>query len=675
MADNKDPWIYDLLTEYTAEGPSLTYSDILSRRLIDPENLPTVIQTSPYWLILTINLGMPVSFSRQKMQSAAPITEGAHLRENGFLLISGDCIQLSVDNQKGSHLKNLQATIKYSGIDYLGEVYPGDWIFAWIVNSEESFESLVSRVSKIGTRDAMPCNEFMDGLKFMGRVQGIREQLSVQPDGRKSIVYNLNALGFRELESVLFYDRNLSIKDLEANNMGAWMTRIGLNVQELYAHLYGDEKGIKTGNINILVREFIDIILGRGVSVELNPQLMKESGTDLPPTSLGARAVSESAPYAYLAPRAASCLLNPSEFVNKTLTAIGATPGTYSEETPPQGGYTSYANLLVLLQGLQHYDSPGLIPNPSSESTVFRYTTDQGLLGTFLPVPAELTNKPLWSVLQQFQNPAINDMYTCLKVAADGRIRPTVVFRQMPFTTDSFDPKKLSNQLGEKEEVKVTRFLDLPRWLIRSSMVMAADLGRNDQSRANFCHVFGADSNSANNLSITAQLANNHPIRDDLDIQRSGLRSFMTTVACAAMDLVGRVPTIWMALMADWAFGSQLTLSGTIVSVGIQAPICEGDNLEWDGAVYHIEGVTHDCSISSETGQKTFVTVLKVTNGLSRIRNLGGEYPLYIKVLDNFNNKNPDASNPELIPGITAESSIKDGFVRGDEKDTAKADL
>jgi hypothetical protein len=68
--------------------------------------------------------------------------------------------------------------------------------------------------------------------------------------------------------------------------------------------------------------------------------------------------------------------------------------------------------------------------------------TGTELLGTFLPVMPELTNKPLWSVLQQFLNPTVNEMYTCLRVNKDNRVVPTLVVRQIPFTTEAFQPPK-----------------------------------------------------------------------------------------------------------------------------------------------------------------------------------------------------------------------------------------
>jgi hypothetical protein len=61
--------------------------------------------------------------------------------------------------------------------------------------------------------------------------------------------------------------------------------------------------------------------------------------------------------------------------------------------------------------------------------------------------------------------------------------------------------------------------------------------------------------------------------------------------------------------------GSQYTLNGTINCFGIQSPICEGDNLEFDGVVFHIESVAHQFAMSPD-GHKSWTTRLELTNGM-----------------------------------------------------------
>jgi hypothetical protein len=117
-------------------------------------------------------------------------------------------------------------------------------------------------------------------------------------------------------------------------------------------------------------------------------------------------------------------------------------------------------------------------------------------------------------------------------------------------------------------------------------------------------------------------MLNNKPIRDDVDIMRSGIRPYMTTVDCWVDDTVGKAPTQWMSLIADWTIGSHLTLNGTIELYGVQAPIAEGDNVSFDGVIYHVMGVEHNAQMNPDGGNKAWSTTLQVTNGMRNTDNL-----------------------------------------------------
>jgi hypothetical protein len=101
--------------------------------------------------------------------------------------------------------------------------------------------------------------------------------------------------------------------------------------------------------------------------------------------------------------------------------------------------------------------------------------------------------------------------------------------------------------------------------------------------------------------------------------------------------------------------GSQYTLNGTIQSIGIYAPICEGDNTEWDNVVYHIESVTHNVAIS-EAGARVFTTTLSLCNGLRSdgVSDTSGDFPIY----PGFKAEDNTAYDPGL--------SLDDQFDRGD---------
>jgi hypothetical protein len=198
--------LYHLLKEYT----SVENSDDVS--------------TSPHWVLAVVRLGKPLSYSRKDKKSVTlDVSEGAKTRDE-TLIITSDCVNLQVQGQKESHMKQLQAQLMdVSGPDndrqrrnYLVEILNGDWIFAWMVHSREQQDDLVQRI-----KDGKSCNDFGDGFKFVGRVESVRKRGHRNPGtGHKSVRYAINAYAFRELDSQIFYDHFLGEFSIEAQNLG-----------------------------------------------------------------------------------------------------------------------------------------------------------------------------------------------------------------------------------------------------------------------------------------------------------------------------------------------------------------------------------------------------------------------------------------------------------------------
>jgi hypothetical protein len=148
---------------------------------------------------------------------------------------------------------------------------------------------------------------------------------------------------------------------------------------------------------------------------------------------------------------------------------------------------------------------------------------------------------------------------------------------------------------------------------------------------------------------VQYQMLENPPIMDLVDIYRSGMHSYTTTVDCWVDDTVGKAPGRWMALVADWMMGSHLTLNGTIECHGVQSPIAEGDNVSFDGVVYHLMNVEHVAGIDPASGQKHFNTILQLTNGL---RDQEGVKPAN-------NQKDVEKGLQPIYPGISVNDNTK----------------
>ena len=279
------------------------------------------------------------------------------------------------------------------------------------------------------------------------------------------------------------------------------------------------------------------------------------------------------------------------------------------------------------------------------------------MLGTFLPSPPQFDGqKTIWAILQQFLNPTINEMYSCLRVNPAGKIFPTLVVRQLPFSsgliTEEYRPKPLPvaahlrDQQKEKQQKKkvattiqhkdplptelrnltLTRFMELPRWRVHPILVKSVDLGRSDAVRVNFIHAYGESALAG--MTSVRQFVTDPPLSDDIDIARNGLRPYLSTVPCDPVDSRNRSSSDWMYILSDILMGQHLTLSGSVELVGVQAPICPGDNLEFDEHVLHIEAVAHTFMMNPN-GFKSFSTTVALTHGIKAEQATGADLAMY----------------------------------------------
>jgi hypothetical protein len=131
-------------------------------------------------------------------------------------------------------------------------------------------------------------------------------------------------------------------------------------------------------------------------------------------------------------------------------------------------------------------------------------------------------------------------------------------------------------------------------------------------------HIYGQPVHTLRDNTAQAQIVKNPPIQDLADVKRSGLRAHISQVSCAPSDITaasgGFGPSLWMALVSDWRMGMHLDLTGTLNMHGITAPICIGDNIEFDGVVAHIETVLHTARIVD--GKRAFHTTVNFSHGL-----------------------------------------------------------
>ncbi len=596
--------------------------NLINDFIVNPIKDNESISVDPYWIVYVVSLKDPLTFSRKDKKSKSSLDYSDSTRSDR-LLITSDCLNLTIGNAKSSHTKSLSATLIESDTNYLAAILPGDWIAAWMVNSKDDYNRVVAQI-----RDNKKANSFGDGLKFLGRVDSIRKQLQID-GGIKRVEYQLSAFGFKELDSMIFYDIKLAESSVLSKSLPDVLAKIGLEINDI---MRVNSKKELEDNVHVYIPRLFELLLGKGAKKTLNNDL-------IPALSGLVEQDTGEAPGAYTVPNYIGQILEKNKTSKKfDLLAFS----DIMELVTGVQKYENFSQKTDLGINLQMASTNGTAMNPTIKE-LFGHTkyTGEPMLGAFLLNPLNICNQPVWNVLSQYLNPAINEMFTCMRANQDGDIVPTIVVRQKPFTTPVF-AKLNSDKIGQKDDVEpvaslgdttsvksnqimqgnvklpVTEFHNLPRWSIDKTLVKFYNIGRSDTTRVNFVHVYGMEGQMTADAQwdTSKQLALNPPITDNLDISRNGLRTYMDTTSCLPINQAGKVPSQWMALIADRLIGSQLTLNGHISLVGIQAPICEGDNVQFGEDIFHIESVTHSCSINPANGTKSFGTSLTLTNGV-----------------------------------------------------------
>jgi len=577
-----------------------------------PKN--TYVSVSPSWVLAVVRLHRLVTWDRTTNQSVDKDVSYAASEAGRTLVITSDCLQVTTSDSKGSHVTNLDASLIGGEINYLVEIMPGDWILCWMVNDETKAADIVKRI-----KNSQAVNDFSDGLKFVGRVQGIRKKVDLNRDvGMLTTRYSLQAHGFCEFDSAVLFIPQLAVNSDTANT---WMAKVFGGLDKLIgidpnAKASGKIQITGTLQANTLIVGLTDILLGSGLPTAItNPAGKTKSipGVQALQAVYGGGGIGpdDSSPrYAYAMP-----------------TTVGTLLG---REASNNTGIMAVRDILDIVIGVQSYQDaaeagrPENIFTPDMPDNV-RFTNkrflNQPVLGSYLLQIPQLDGKTVWSVISQYLNSTVNEMYNCLRINPSGAVVPTLTVRQLPFTTPYLGGEVSSAQRVEQIESDsgllppTTPFLSLPRWVAPPGIIYNFDVGRSDAMRTNFVHMVAQSITQGTGMSPQQLYLKNPPLHDDLDIARNGLRPERVEVACSPQDTF-QGPATWNKIRSDIVMGQQLTLTGQIVLQGIQDPICIGDNFEFgDGAVYHIEGVSHTCSIQG--GNKTFFTVIQLTHGVN----------------------------------------------------------
>lgn len=606
----------------------------------------SVRNRSPYWVVCFV-----------RFKEACAMYSGS--KDEAFLtktplIVENDCIAVSINNSKNSYAKTCSLSMKPGDVWFPNAVSTGDWVFVWMTEDRQSSERILNWLMKAGgttpnfakTTDV---NGWNSGLKFVGRVLNLSNSTSISPTGSVSISQTVNCQSFLEMANSVYYTYIAKSIIPDEKTTGSAIAKANLrSLKEDNTYEYnGMEKALT---------KIADLFLGYAKDT---------SGFSTPDEIIAIMFI----------------LIMGVEKEKSMVNVIDGLAGSFGDAigVPSlvanilgRGGKKKLWQMYNVILGLQKYTdkkniAESLFPDldiassTQDASSVFYKTTMPTKGVVPLQIPPIWDNRSLWNVLNGFLNSVVNEMYTCLRINKHGEIVPTLIVREMPFSTGMYDflngkasqfkidktseiQSNLKKQIDEEEgkakslederlkkewefrgesNKKRTMYNNLPRWIIPEEKVISFNISTDESKRINFVQVWGR-SNSAEYLNIDldqekfkqAQYRHKNFIADETDIARHGLRADITeTIFDIPVNEGGGYSNMFARMRADWLLNGHLKPSGTITMMGIQEPICEGDNIEFQGIVFHIVGVSHQGSISSN-GLKSFTTTLQIENGM-----------------------------------------------------------
>jgi hypothetical protein len=522
------------------------------------------------------------------------------------IVVINDAISVNVSRSKASHIKSASIQLKITDVQYDKELSPNDYVAIWMCRWEDEANAIAQALQSKSTTQL---NGFNSGLKFFGKINNVSKNVSISDQGVPDERINVSAAMFDEL-NMSVYTRRIeetlvnSLSDSQRDN--AFLSKLHFLQTlspDVFLSLIGKEEDAAKNPLKTpdqMIKFFAKVFLGSGVQTT-EPVGPKEGV----PQNIGNK------------------LIVPTTVFGKIFRSKS----------------NQYLDNIYFYTGIEDY-SPGnansniKIMSPSSSNFNGGFHSSSVLKGGALMSTASLDNVPLYSIFNQFLNDICNEMFTTMRYREDGGIRPTIVVRQLPFSTPQI--QRLLAQHGgitvpPGESGKLAQYKNLPRWVISDSLIKSINVGYGASNQINMVHILntsfwsdliGADASLAERIRgniANAQLALGNIVYDEKDIQKNGLKAFVKETNFESISFSGKEATLsspfWTAMQADFLFNSSMKLTGKISCFGIQEPICEGDNLELDGIVYHIEAMEHIAQVFA-SGNKKFMTVLTLSNGI-----------------------------------------------------------
>ena len=571
---------------------------------------PAVHQTSPAWVLTFLRWAVRDTL-RTEPQTNLNFSTIAGAQGSGLpLVVENDCIDVGVADAKSVLTPSMTATLLITDVNYETALAPGDFVFVNMLNWESDARRVANQA-----RNLKPINGINDGFKGFFKVQSVRKSLTVDPQsGTKMYAVKITGFAFTEFNNSIYFNPNLINGTTD------------LNLQLYLTNISNDWNNLQTAKGLNKIQDMMQFLINSFVGVGFPDNTRKTNSAS--PLSANTH---------FYMPNGVDDLLG--------LPEVQAAKDTYNYLFGIQQ-YAAQATTIAQGMNPSNIQAQSGPTNAPQDSRFILLQTP--VEGTTFTKPEYWNQTKAWSILNQFTNSPLNELYTCFRIAPTGRVLPTMVFRQIPFTNDNFVNGNFT----------VTRFMNIPRWNISPALALSFDLGRDEAHRLNFMQFYGIPVNSPSEQAISSETAAQNYVYDIDDVKRNGLRpSVITSEFDSLKGSSGFRSPGWAKIMGDALIGGHLKMSGTIVFVGIPEPIAVGDNLQFDGTVYHIEQISHNASINPQNGKKVFRTTVALSYGIDIE---SGSNVIYseMKYGSGYDKRTADYNNSQILPGVSESQDI-----------------
>jgi hypothetical protein len=547
------------------------------------------------------------------------------LKTKSPLVVISDCISLTVSSSKSSYIHQANMILMGGDVNYATAVAPGDFVFINMLDDEEYLfgpsagpnnpesSSLYSRA-----RNYKPINGEHDGFKGIFKVQSVKKLLQTAPDGRKTLHYQISAGAFTEFNQVIYFNPYITFTGEQGEKERA--------VAESFINAKNPiqwEQSTQAQNLGEVFKILVQFLIGEGWQgyVFENQSVAKNYNKN------------------FLMPSNVAKLLGLATTPSK-LTASDLFNYYIGIQQ-----YNNNKNSSSMAQGL----NPKYKPNKGHY-----FESENPPPGTSIIHAEAWAQVTAWSILNQYSNSLINEMFTAFKLTPNGKIMPCVVYRQKPFSSTKF--------INKNKNIKSTEFLSLPRWKIDPNVIYSISVGKDEVARINFVHVVTKSRHVSVQNAVSLQNSVPSARMDEQDVQRNGLRPLIASSDFDWSDFESyAVP--WNKLVFDWVSNGHLKENGTVHTVGIQEPIAVGDNCQIENTVYHIESINHAMSIT-QNGQKRFETTLQLSYGVDESDSMVYTEMRHVRASD-YQQNNWDKGF-QTLPGLSDSQDVG-SRVQGEE--------